>query len=222
MRLHLTTTPNTEVVPFEYQQKMVGTLHKWLGNANKEHGFLSLYSFSWLQNGKKCSGGINFERGAKWFISFYDENRIKKIMQSILDNPYMFCGLKVIDIIIEETPDLADRELFYVASPVFIQRKIEGVEHDKYYFFYDQIASELMRETLLHKMSVSGLEADESLEIAFDLSYSQKKEKIMYYRGVGNKASLCPVFIKGKPETKAFAWNVGIGNSTGIGFGSIY
>lgn len=53
MRLHLTTTSNTEIIPFEYQQKLVGVLHKWLGDANKEHGSLSLYSFSWLQNGKK-------------------------------------------------------------------------------------------------------------------------------------------------------------------------
>jgi CRISPR/Cas system endoribonuclease Cas6 (RAMP superfamily) len=31
----------------------------------------------------------------------------------------------------------------------------------------------------------------------------------------------CPIIIKGKPETKLFAWNVGLGNSTGIGFGAI-
>jgi CRISPR/Cas system endoribonuclease Cas6 (RAMP superfamily) len=30
------------------------------------------------------------------------------------------------------------------------------------------------------------------------------------------------VIIEGKPETKLFAWDVGIGNSTGIGFGAIY
>lgn len=42
------------------------------------------------------------------------------------------------------------------------------------------------------------------------------------YRGIGNRANMCPVIIDGRPETKAFAWEVGIGNSTGIGFGSIY
>jgi CRISPR/Cas system endoribonuclease Cas6 (RAMP superfamily) len=29
------------------------------------------------------------------------------------------------------------------------------------------------------------------------------------------------VIIKGTPEQLAFAWNVGLGNSTGIGFGAL-
>lgn len=41
------------------------------------------------------------------------------------------------------------------------------------------------------------------------------------YRGVKNKASWCPIRIIGNAETKLFAWNAGIGNSTGIGFGAI-
>ena len=71
-------------------------------------------------------------------------------------------------------------------------------------------------------MEVAGLPIDESLKIYFDQNYINKKIKYIDYRGVRNKANMCPVFIKGKPETKAFAWNVGIGNSTGIGFGAIY
>ena len=49
--------------------------------------------------------------------------------------------------------------------------------------------------------------------------YSIKGE--FNYNGVENKASWCPVIVEGKPETKAFAWNVGLGNSTGIGLGAI-
>ena len=71
-------------------------------------------------------------------------------------------------------------------------------------------------------MKEAGLEEDEKLDISFDLSYSKKKLKLVRYHGIGNKASLCPVVIKGKPETKQFIWNVGVGNCTGIGFGAIY
>ena len=67
------------------------------------------------------------------------------------------------------------------------------------------------------------LEDDETLAIHFDTSYEKKKlEALIHYHDIGNKASLCPVIIHGKPETKHFAWEVGIGNSTGIGFGAIY
>ena len=77
-----------------------------------------------------------------------------------------------------------------------------------------------MTETLKSKMKLVNLE-DETLKIAFDKSYSKAKTKLITYNGINNKASLCPLIIKGKPKTKAFAWNVGIGNSTGIGFGAI-
>lgn len=39
---------------------------------------------------------------------------------------------------------------------------------------------------------------------------------------VFRKCSMCPVIIKGKPETIDFALCVGIGNGTGSGFGAIY
>lgn len=45
MRITIRTTPNTELVPFDYQQKLVGTIHKWIGN-NSIHDKISLYSFS--------------------------------------------------------------------------------------------------------------------------------------------------------------------------------
>ena len=50
MRIYLRTTPNDVIVPFDYQQKIVGTIHKWLGN-NEIHDKISLYSFSWLLGG---------------------------------------------------------------------------------------------------------------------------------------------------------------------------
>ena len=62
---------------------------------------------------------------------------------------------------------------------------------------------------------------DETLEVNFDKNYEKAKTCLINYKGIKTRASICPVIIKGKPETKAFAWNVGMGNSTGIGFGAI-
>ena len=52
MRIHISTTKNSSLVPFGYQQKLVGTIHKWIGN-NSIHDSISLYSFSWLKGGEK-------------------------------------------------------------------------------------------------------------------------------------------------------------------------
>lgn len=215
------TTPNTEPVPIEYQQKLVGTIHKWIGRSNELHGCLSLYSFSWLHGARLTNGHLDFSTGARMFISFYDETVIKDIIHNILEDPQMFCGMDVTDVQIMATPDLSTRSTFYCGSPIFIKRQLEGGQV-KQYNYNDPESALLMKETLIHKMILAGLEKDETLDIKFDLSYAGKRLKLITYRGIGNKASLCPVIINGRAETKLFAWNVGVGNSTGIGFGSIY
>lgn len=222
MRLHLKTTPNDRIITFDYQQKLAGVLYNWLGLDNEDHGKLSLYSFSWLRNGVSNNKGLDFPNGANWFISFYDDDKMKCVMKNIINNPAMFSGMFISDVVIENTPDLSSRNIFYLGSPIFIKRYDIKSHMIKQYTYNDGDANFLMTQTLQHKMEVAGIPMDPSLNISFDLSFLKKKTKLMSYKGIGNRANLCPVIIEGKPETKAFAWNVGIGNSTGIGFGSIY
>lgn len=219
MRIHLELTPNTKPVPFEYQQKLVGTIHKWIGN-NSIHDKISLYSFSWLNGGRMKDNALQFRNGATMFISFYDEHIVKQIVKAILQEPEMFRGLVVSGISIDNDPRLNDRELFNCASPILIKRKLADGSI-KQFNFSDAEANQYLKETLLSKMREAGLE-DDTLDIRFDTSYNKKKLKLVRYHGIGNKGSICPVIIKAKPETKLFAWNVGLGNSTGIGFGAIY
>lgn len=219
MRICLTTTSNDEVIPFDYQQKLVGVLHKWLGK-NELHDSISMYSFSWLMNGKMTTDGFNFENGASWFLSFLDEKNIKTVVKTILDDPNMFGGLVVCDVSIQEDVDLSQRSLFYVASPIFIKRKVD--DNIKYYTYEDAEANQLMIDTINHKMELADLPIDEELKISFDLSYSKKKIKKVRIHKIDCKCNMCPVIIEGKESTKKFIWNVGVGSSTGVGFGSIY
>ena len=220
MRIYLTTTPNTQIVSFNYQQKLVGVMHKWIGACNKEHNNISLYSFSWLKNGKMCDNGIDFKNGAKWFISFHDDRIIKTIIKSILADPFMFCGMKIYDIAIEDNIDIKERERFLLSSPILNKRKING--NDKYYSFKDNEANQLLKETFITELHHAEIKVDQTFDIYFDSSYEKKKMKMVTYDGIKILANLCPIIIKGNDEIKKFAWNCGIGNSTGIGFGSIY
>lgn len=220
MRLHLHTTPNTTQIPFNYQQKLTGVLHKWLGENNEEHGEISLYSFSWLQNTQVEKDGLTCPKGSKWFISFHDTQKLKCILASIRANPEMFCGMFVDEVTIEEAPDLSNRELFFLGSPILIKRHVE--EKVIEYGFENPSSGKLLEDTLKTKMQKAGIQDDGTLHIEFDLSYAKKKKKLIWYEGISNKTNMCPVIIQGSNEVKQFAWNVGLGNSTGIGFGSIY
>jgi CRISPR-associated endoribonuclease Cas6 len=217
MRIHLKIKTENKVIPFNHQQFLVGTIHKWIGK-NDEHGKVSLYSFSQLEGGRATQNGLLFEGFTSFFFSSYHVDLIKKLITGIQSEPSMFHGLTVLEIVIQEDPDLTARSLFFAASPIFIKRRIDDrVNHIR---FNDPLAGSFLKETLQTKMNEAGI-FDESLEIRFETSYSKAGTKMVTYNGVQNRANWCPVLIEGAPETKLFAWNVGLGNSTGVGFGAI-
>ncbi len=217
MRIHLKIDAKGITIPFDHQQLLTGVIHKWIG-WNEEHGNISLYSFSKLEGAKALKTGLFFEQDSVFFFSSVKDELVKKMIGGIQNDPSMFNGLQVKEIIIEEDPDLSSRELFFAASPIFIKRKNgERIDH----ILYDDVrANACLEETLHTKMESVGI-SDQSLRIRFQADHPKAGTKKLTYNGVQNRASWCPVIIEGKPETKLFAWNVGLGNSTGIGFGAI-
>lgn len=217
MRIHLTLTKNRSIIPYDYLPMLVGTLHKWLGQ-NEWHDQLALHSFSWLKGTTKGSNGFFIERDAHWFISSYNTAFIKRVIAGIQSDPSVSFGIEVRSITIQEDPTFTTEHTFTVASPVFIKRRIE--ERIRHYTFSDKESSEFLTETLITKLTKAGLESD-GVKVSFDQTYPLAKTKLVKYNGIGNRASICPVIVKGSPEQIAFAWNVGVGNSTGIGFGAL-
>lgn len=217
MRIHLIIRSSDSIIPFNHQHLLTGTIHKWLG-WNNEHGSLSLYSFSQLSGCILSNDGFRIKSSTSIFFSSYDPILIKKMISGIQKDASMFNNLIVSDIIIEEDKDMSSRDLFFVASPIFIKRKIENRE--EHILFNDPRANTFLKETLMSKMEKVGL-IDESLNIYFDQNYPRASTKKISYKNIENRCSWCPILIEGSPETKQFAWNVGLGNSTGIGFGAI-
>lgn len=217
MRIHLATTRNQSIVPYDHLPVLVGSLHKWLG-MNEWHNEVSLYSFSWLKGGERGNSGLYFPRGASWFISAYDTEIIRRLLQGIQRDPSINYGLKVNSIIIQKTPHFRQSHSFTLASPVLIKHR-DG-EKVKHFLFSDTQADELLTKTLVTKLKKAGLNTD-GVQVTFKRDYPFSKTKLVNYNGIGNRASICPITINGTPEQIAFAWNVGIGNSTGIGFGAL-
>lgn len=229
MRAYISLTPNTEPVPFDYQSKLAGTFHKWLG-PNQEHGGLSLYSLSWLKGSKKRNDMLTFPDGAEWFISSPDRALIKRVVDGIFNDADVCYGMKVQGITLRETPDFGSEQRFVLNSPVLVKRLEEGQKNETHYTWKQPEANHYMTQTLRCKLEKGGL-ADKTIEAQFDLSYPGAKTKMVKYRKgtdkdgnihfISNRANMCPVILKGDPEAIGFAWDVGLGNSTGIGFGAL-
>ncbi len=221
MRLIIKVSKSKEIIDFNYQNLLTGCVHKWLGKNNLQHGGISLYSFSWLQNvdivPKK---GIKVKEGSYFILNFYKTDLIKTVVQSILDSPEMFFGIRVVDVTIKPVPQFSNKEHFLLASPVFIKRRDEKNGKSFHYTYLDKESEEYLTETLKRKADEAHLNT-EGLRVYFDTSYHSPQTKIISYKNIKNKVSLCPVIVEGTPEVVAFAWEVGVGNSTGIGFGAL-
>lgn len=216
MRLILQCSKNKELVDFNYNQKLTGILNKWIGKDN--HGHLSLYSFSNLMKAKFVDNKLDFPHGTYFYFSAYDTKIIKDVIKGIQDDSNLFNGMVIEKVEIIEDPFFSNSEYFYLASPILIKRRVDN--NIVHYIYNNEESNKFLIETLKTKMKSVGL-SDESLEISFDKDYSKAKTNLINYKGIKNRVSWCPIIIKGKPETIAFAWNVGLGNSTGIGFGSL-
>lgn len=221
MRLHFKLSANQQPVPFGYQHFLVGAFNKWLGK-NQFHDKISLYSLSWLYNGYAENGAVEFSKGAHWFISIYDETLIPKIIDSALTQPDVCCGMRVEKIEQQEAPQFGSYYAFKVASPVFAKSKSIN-NKVKHYIFSDLEADDVLTAALIHKMDVAGLAGEhKKVRVRFDRGSKEARTKLVNFKGINNRVSVCPVIVEGTPEAVQFAWTVGIGHSTGSGFGSLW
>lgn len=218
MRIYLKLSQSTELVPFNHQVNLVGALHKWIGQ-NDVHDHPSFYSMSWLRGGRGLGkNGLVFPDGADWFISAYDPELIKKVVNGILDDPQIAFGIKATGVTLRETPIYPSGSRFYLGSPVLVKRNL--AEQQKHYTFDETEADALLTETFHFKLAKAGLPTAGAVA-RFDRKHRAAKTKISTYRNIKNRVNYCPVIIEGSPEQIGFAWDVGVGNSTGIGFGSL-
>ncbi|PYS91676.1 MAG: CRISPR-associated endoribonuclease Cas6 [Acidobacteria bacterium] len=220
MRLHFTLSPNQQPVPFAYQHFLTGAFHKWLGH-NPQHDDISLYSLSWLDGGFMKNGALEFPCGARWFISFHDDTLAGSIIDHTLADPEVCCGMHVARIAQQQTPEFGDNYTFKVGSPVLAKSKeIDGKV--KHYIYSDPEADATLTATLRHKLDRAGFGGPHNqATVSFDKTYRYPKTKLVAIKDTRNRTSVCPVTVEGTREAVAFAWNVGVGNGTGSGFGSL-
>ena len=224
MRLNLYLSAES-TVPFDYLPALKGAFHRWLGHDAALHDGLSLYSLSWLRGGRAGRGGIYFAEGAQWFISAPDAGLIHQLVSGVIREPEIGLGLRVRDARLQATPEFAAGEQpFRVASPVFIKylppEAKFGTPAD-HLLPGHPLADELLTATLRHKLRQAGLD-DAGAAVRFDPTHlAAAKTKLFRYKQVQCKGSICPVLVSGSAEQIRFAWEVGVGHSTGIGCGAL-
>lgn len=217
MRIYFHLSPNTTPVPFNYQSALVGAMHRWLGH-NELHDSISLYSLSWLSGGMVRRKALDFPGGSTFWISAPDDQMLARLVSGVADRWEVRWGMEVERVSIQRTPEFGESQRFVVQSPVLVQRRNNSGKQSYFLPGEDQ-TNEYLTETLQHKMKKAGLNLEAS--VVFDPEYKKTKTKLVDYKGIKIKAALCPILVSGHPRAVQFAWEVGAGNSTGIGFGAL-
>ena len=221
MRLHLYLEAS-QSVPFDYLPTLKSAFHLWTGHNPALHNGLSRYSYSWLHGGRAGRGGIRFSEGASWFISAPDREVIHTLISGVLRAPEIGLGLRVRDVRMQDAPEfVAGEQPFRVASPVFIKHETDRDKPADHLLPGHPLADELLTATLRHKLRQTGLD-DTGAAVRFDPAYiATAKSKLFRYKQVQCRGSICPVLVSGSAEQIGFAWEVGVGHSTGIGCGAL-
>ncbi len=217
MRIYFHLTPNREPVPFNYQPALVGAFHQWLGE-NELHDEISLYSLSWLSHGQVRRGALDFPGGSTFQISAPGQDLLAQLITGIKTGWHIRWGMEVDSITLQRTPDFGDNHRFITQSPVLVKRRIEEGKH-KYFLPGEEMTNEYLTQTLQHKLARASMPQD--VQVSFDSTFPNPKTKLINYKGINIRATACPVIVSGDPRAVAFAWEVGVGNSTGIGFGAL-
>ncbi len=239
MRALIRFSPNTHTVPFNHLPKVVGFIHRCIGKDNALHDNVSLYSLGWLQGGVKRREGLTFPEGAQLSFSAHDPQVLLQFVQGVQKKMDFAFGMAAEEVVLQKPPYIDTGEArFGVASPVLVRKDVPFEElpehirahmkaHDKaaeravkYLTCEDEEADEILTQVFHTKLEAAGLPT-EGASVRFDRDYLRPRVKLVDYDGVKSKASLCPVIVKGSPEQIAFCWKVGVGQSTGIGFGSL-
>ena len=221
MRLNLYLTAS-QLVPFDYLPTLKSAFHRWAGHNTTLHDGLSLYSYAWLRGGRAGRGGIRFAEGASWFISAPDDTLIHALVAGVVRAPDLDLGLRVADVRLQRAPEFAAGEQpFRVASPVFIKHETARGQPADHLLPGHPRADELLSATLRHKLRQAGLD-DTGAAVRFDPAFiAAAKTKLFRYQQVQCRASVCPVLVRGSSAQIGFAWEVGVGHSTGIGCGAL-
>lgn len=213
------------VLPFDYQDALRSTLHRWLGQQNKEHDSRSFYGFSNLLN--LCAAG---RRGlvqrpetttVDWFVGFHEAEVANRFIRRASQLRYHFADLTLAEIAIQ--PELAELpDTFRVLSPVLVKvraglapRVVVNKSSFDHLLPSDPDHAAWLTRSFRNKLAAANLDPS-SCELHMAEPFQTKLIKI---KDTLNRCAVSPVTILGTDEQKRFARNCGVGHSTGCGFG---
>lgn len=218
MRLKIKLTKSEKLLPINNQSIVNGFIHKLIGKNNKYHNTYSNYCISSLRGGKFVGDNkISFKNGGYIVISTSDNELLNKILLGILEYKDFY-----LDIMVSGFEYLPDEDYFNgynhfrTLTPILLKDK-SGFHTINDNDFVEHLTIQTKRK--LSKYNPKLNLDDFKIEIK---KHDRHKVKKVLIKNVINKASQCHLDIYCTKGVAKALFDIGIGNSTGSGFGMIY
>jgi CRISPR-associated endoribonuclease Cas6 len=207
--------PKNNIIPIVNQKELNSYIHKCLGINNEYHDSFSDYAISSIQGGKLNNNNmLSFENSVPYIIiSSENFQFISQIIMGIESNKFnlfdmTFKNFEFNDFKVNQTFDK-----IITISPILLKK------NNKKITFTDKEWVNVLIEQTKAKLKHKGI-IDDTFNIEIR-NVNKAKEKMIYVGNTFNPCSMISLKVYGKKETRKTIYNMGFGNSTGCGFGSI-
>lgn len=222
MRIKVLLSPTNKELSIQNQSIINSFIHRAIGPNNPYHDAKNNYSVSSLQGGKWIPNtkNISFKSGGYITISSLDKKFIDNILVGLYTTPFhddiSVNGIEFID------------EQFYngwnhfaTLSPFLIKEYSSKKEY-KFLTLNDDNFETKLKSYLINKISKINPKLDlTDFDIKIEDKSKGKVKKIMV-KNVINHANQVQLSIQCNKQVAELLYNIGIGQSTGSGFGTIY
>lgn len=216
MRLKIFLTMPTEKVPVNNLDMLISFIHKCLGKNNKYHDAFSKYCISSLQGGKLDKDGfLSFDNSEPYIIvSSIDNEFIETFVKGLYETKATVMSMSFNRL---EIPPLTIQKYYdnvMTISPILLKNK-----SDRKITFEDPEWLDLLNQKTVAKLKNVGIE-DPTFKIELR-SPDKAKRKLVWVGDVFNPSSMVSLKITGTKKAREAVYNMGLGNSTGCGFGAV-
>lgn len=218
MRFRVNLTRPTTDVPVNNQHEMNGFIHAILGRNNSYHDSVSDYSISSLQGGRldRETNSLKFDEDVPHiYVASQNSTFIGDFMAGIMTADASVFGMKPdgVDITCDFNPNNYCDDIITI-SPILIRNK-----DDRKITFEDPEWIERVKKNCIGKLKHRGIE-DDTFDIEL-IKTDSSKRKCVWVGDVFNPCSSVRLKVTGRKNTRRILYNLGIGNSTGSGFGAV-
>jgi CRISPR-associated endoribonuclease Cas6 len=212
-------------LPINNQHIVNSFIHECLGKDNDYHNTKSDYCISNLRGGKFVKGTklINFKDGYI-LVTSKDEQLLNKIVLGTLSIKFGYnIEINGFDYIEEEFYN--GWNYFQVLSPFIMKHYYtdkDGKDRTHFITLKDDDFEEVVKSKIINKLNAINPNLDLS---DFELKIQNRKHnkvKLIDVNGKNNFANICNINIHTNKKVAELLYHIGIGSSTGSGFGTIY